>query len=525
MEFSLKSTSILTIIIFLVVNNSSAQSKREIIPVNERDICFFYCEVTLPGERDYKVVLFSSYLYRSPLAFGYNSPSGILNFTQFQNSLSNAFFSKNKRITSDESTGYAYNSIHLGYPEVQWSYFNNTSAAGPYELYATISSTTGFLERVRDKVIADYRSKGYTILQTNFSEYFDEQLRKAEVEQVSKLSSLIIREYSRGLLNELAKPFREKSSSNESSGSSSTKKEEDPDKWKRQVEIDRYLSAQLEAEGDRLEKMGSAFALSAYEKYKQAYNLSPSQRVKEKMDAISAYFVVAQGINKLGDGIANAIETIDPKKKTRFALAEFRYAGLFTSSKNSLNQSGESPSLSTVGFLGHRTCLSLGVRFGYLVAPAMEYTVKNLQTGTIINETMRVQQSAVTLGLSGGLNIPLRNLVISGLYSYDFGFTVGEKILSPGFDYDSDASSKFVSSYPMMSTYSLGFNHVFPKAGIGWGVYYNISSMKGEEDGGLITYKPNAGTSHSLQNTTQEKYKFSNISISLFFFSKGEKKK
>lgn len=420
--------------------------------------------------------------------------------------------------------------LYGGY--LQWN--STTSSANKLTQY---DNTLSAMEKIRRKMIEQYRSNGYEIYQYDFSpktdgrhgasyKYLDTRTqvyRPYNFERLMALSPLFVPYYSAEDIKSSLHALSTQSVSSDAYVIPMPEKTE-KERIAEMTQKENQANA-LEAEGDRLEKMGSAFAISAYEKYKQAYNLYPTQRVKEKMDAISAYFVVAQGINKLGDGVANAIETIDPQKKTRFALVEFRYAGLFTSNKSPLNQSGESPSLSTVGFLGHRTCLSLGVRFGYLVAPAMEYTVKNLQTGAIINETMRVQQSAVTLGLSGGLNIPLRNLVISGLYSYDIGFTVGEKILSPGFDYDSDASSKFVSSYPMMSTYSIGFNHVFPKAGIGWGVYYNISSMNGEEIGGSITYKPNAGTSHSLQNTTQEKYKFSNISISLFFFSKGEKKK
>lgn len=396
----------------LLQNKATAQEVREPVPVNERDICFFYTEATHPGESNYKVVIFSSYLYRAPIKFGYNSPSGILSSSQFRIVLSEAFFKKCEKIMSDETTGYAYSSIHVGYPKDQWGYFDNTSARGPYELYNVISSTTSYLEQVREKIMADFRRRGYTILQTNFSTYFDESLKKAEVEQISKLSSLIIPEYSTGALNEYAKRFRNNSSSGgglsltvtskeekkdaSGSNSSTTKKAEDPDKWKRQVEIDRVRSMDLEAEGDRLEKMGSAFAQSAYAKYKEAYTLYPSERVKQKMDGIAAYFVLAQGITKLGEGVANTIETLDPNKKTRHLLVEFRYAGLLASYKDFLNQNNQRPSITSVGILGHRTFLSFGVRFGYMVSPTVEYRVKNLRTGNIIGSTMRVQQSGGT---------------------------------------------------------------------------------------------------------------------------------
>jgi len=288
---------------------------------------------------------------------------------------------------------------------------------------------------------------------------------------------------------------------------------------------------QLNREGDALYNMGPLFRKQALEKYKAAYVWVPWPWIKKKIDEIENEFKLAEGLMAIAGLIEDEIEKIDPQKKTRFMFFESKYSGYNLVKSTTPIVGALNPKYASIGFIGHRSYLSLGVKFGYLVTPVTEYEIER-QIGSnelILTETFPVQQQWINVGMSLGFNIPIRNIIFSALYTYEIGFIqLSEKTFSSSYVKSVRNDYKFIGGLADINSYALGFQHVFPQKGIGYGIYYNLSKMNGEEESfHEITSKrtPNSDYRYTLRNTTQEKYDMSSISISLYIFPKVERKK
>lgn len=519
---------------------SFAQTRYDEQPIDERDVCFQYAEFGLPNSDALKVVVFTSYIYRYKYDYGYDHP--VLHPDSWRTMLTNAFRNKVKKIEADEyntSATNQYNQVsYKPHSRIEWAYKNSVHAngTGP-ELYQTVTSATTFNANVRDRILSDYRAKGYYIFQVTFDDFYDDDIRKLRLEDIYKLSALEYETYRPGAIKALARRYQENSGGSvsypaltiEDSGSSSTNKksnsgsgsgsesktDDDSEDWKLQAAINQMNAEALEAEGDRLYKLGTMFYMQALQKYQEAQRLYPTPRVQARVDEINAYVALGKAVNAMSEQIDKGVESLDPEKKTRNVFGFVNYTGLMGSYKKLSNPADQAPMEAFFGVTGHRILISFEVRMGYMVSPVYEYIVRthdrNFGRDYFIEEKVRVQQSSLGLGMSGGLNLPLGSLVVYGLYGMDMMFgTLSQKVLTPGFSLDE------TPTYPwLINKWTLGTVYKIPKTGIGLGVQYNINSLKGEKDGASpIKYNKDPNGHYYLDHTTDEIYKFNNLGIS-----------
>src|SRR5690606_12704735 len=117
----------------------------------------------------------------------------------------------------------------------------------------------------------------------------------------------------------------------------------------------------------------------------------------------------------------DAVNSIDPMEKTRFAYGYLNYTGV------AVNQTYHfiDPSVfsGNFGFTIHRLFLSLDLKMGYMASPVYEYNLTKKNPGSFqdvpTDETVRVQQMSLNMSMGGGINIPLKYFLVYGLYGAD----------------------------------------------------------------------------------------------------------
>jgi hypothetical protein len=270
-----------------------------------------------------------------------------------------------------------------------------------------------------------------------------------------------------------------------------------------------WEASMLEAKGDTLYNMGSLFYMEALELYKSAQQAFPSARVQAKIDNINAMANLGKALNNGMKQVDEGIERLDPHKKTRHAYGFVNYTGLLSSYDKIANANDHAAMGVFVGVTGHRTFISFEARLGYVVSPVYEYNVIDIDKQPAAN-TVRVQQNSAVVGLSGGVNIPIRNLVVYGMYGFDCLMTTGQKILTAGYHVDE------TPTYPYLLTrFTFGTIYRIPHTKIGLGIQYNLNSISGESDGSSAIINESAPSEHYyLHSTTNEKYKWNNGGIS-----------
>lgn len=531
---------LLTLLAALFLGASTfAQTRYDLQPVDEQDVCFLYAEFGLPNSNKVKVVVFTSYIYRYRWDFGYGHPS--LTSDSWRTELTNAFSQKLDRITRDEHNTSAINSANqvmlksnIG---LEWAYKHSATAdgTGP-ELYQSVTSATTFNLNVRNRLLKDYQAKGYKIFQVTFDEFYDDDTRALRLEQVHKLSSLDYETYRPGVIKALARQYQETSSSSVSTGSltvsdsrssnsnkksttrsnsnSSSGSDKDSEYWRVQAEMNRLQAESFEAEGERLYKLGTMFYGQALEKFQAAQRLNPTPRVQARINEINSYAAAAQAINAAGEGIEKGINNIDPEAKTRRMYSTINYTGLKGSYNKITNSDDQAPMGTFIGIQGHRVLISFEVRFGYLVSPVYEYSLERMDyygRYQPISDKLKVRQTSIGGGLAGGLNIPLGNLLLYGMYGYDLmAIPLKTTVLTPDYKFEE-------TPILPMGVSRITFGSVFriPKTGIALGVLYNLNSVKGDEEGvGQLEHTKDTERNYSMGGTTDKVYKFNNLGVS-----------
>ena len=214
---------LLTLLAALCIGAASfAQTRYDLQPVDEQDVCFLYAEFGLPNNDKLKIVVFTSYIYRYRWDYGYDHPA--LNTNSVRTMLTNAFHEKANRIKRDEhntSATISANQVHLKSSiKVEWAFKSTGSAKGTGpELYQTVTSATTFNLNVRNRILKDYHDKGYKIYQTTLDDFYDDEIRELKLEEIHKLSSLDYETYRPGAMRELARQYQETSSYSGGGGS------------------------------------------------------------------------------------------------------------------------------------------------------------------------------------------------------------------------------------------------------------------------------------------------------------------
>ncbi|TWW01996.1 hypothetical protein [Chitinophaga pinensis] len=522
-----------TVLLLLSLRLSAQQSG----PVSERPAYFIYTA----GERTdkkLKVLLISTYIYR---AKNFSFPSDKISI-----GMSLDFSSTILQIERDEKLFPAdYDNITFSAVKVNDLYGNYQQWNATHQYHDEVTqhdNSLSALEKIRVALINDYQKHGYRVYQVNFSpqtnganqtsySIYDEKAgtyRKTEFDNLEPLSPLWIPPFKKGDIKEQlariggsvssspgvlviestgkSQQNTSKSSKSTSSGSSSST---DPDKWKREADARMWEAAMLEAKGDTLYNMGTLFYMQALEQYNAAQRAFPSARVQAKIDNINALANFAKALNNGMKQVDEGVEKLDPHKKTRHAYFFVNYTGLLSSYSKIANPNDHAAKGVFLGVTGHRTFFSFEARLGYVVSPVYEYNVIDVEKRPAAN-TVRIQQNSAALGLSLGLNIPIRNVVIYGMYGFECMMTTGQKILTAGYHVDE------TPTYPYLLTkFTFGTTFRIPRTRIGIGVQYNLNSITGEDDGASAIIDEKAPAEHYyLYSTTNEKYKFNNGGIS-----------
>jgi hypothetical protein len=524
---------IVTVLLLLSIRLSAQQSSS----TAESPAYFIYAA----GERTdkkLKVLLISTYIYR---AKNFSFPAD-----KIGTGMSLDFGNTVRRIEQQEKHFPAdYDNIIFTPVKVNDLYGNYQQWNTTHQYHEDITqndNSLSALDKIRIALIKDYQQKGYRVYQVNFSpqinganqtsySYYDEKAaayRKYEFDNLEPLSPLWIPSFKTGdiktLLASLGSSVQShsgviviestsksqnttsKSSQRYSSGNTSST---DPDKWKREADAKMWEASMLEAKGDTLYNMGSLFYMEALELYKSAQQAFPSARVQAKIDNINAMANLGKALNNGMKQVDEGIERLDPHKKTRHAYGFVNYTGLLSSYDKIANANDHAAMGVFVGVTGHRTFISFEARLGYVVSPVYEYNVIDIDKQPAAN-TVRVQQNSAVVGLSGGVNIPIRNLVVYGMYGFDCLMTTGQKILTAGYHVDE------TPTYPYLLTrFTFGTIYRIPHTKIGLGIQYNLNSISGESDGSSAIINESAPSEHYyLHSTTNEKYKWNNGGIS-----------
>lgn len=508
-------------------------------PVAERPAYFIYSA----GERTdkkLKVLLISTYIYRAKnFAFPHD---------QISTGMSLDFSKIILRIEREEKYFPAdYDNIMFNPMKVSDIYGNFQRWNITHQYYDGITQNDNSLtalEKIRTALIKDYQQKGYSVYQVSFApeidganqtsySYYDAQTstyKKFAFEQLSPLSPLWIPPFRTGnIRNVLAglntstsqssggivieskstgKSQTSNSTSYSSTSSSASKSSDDPEKWKREADLKMWEAAALEAKGDTLYGMGALFYMQALDQYKAAFYTFPSARVQSKIDNINAMASLGKALREGMEKVDEGVERLDPHKKTRHIYGFVNYSGLLSSYDKIANPNDHTAMGAFLGVTGHRTFVSFEVRLGYMRAPAYEYNIMDINR-QIVDGKVRIVQSSATLGMSGGVNIPIRNLVIYGLYGFDCMLTTSQKILTSGYSLDETPTFPY-----LLTKFTFGTIYRIPRTKIGIGVQYNLNSISGEKDGASAIINDKAPQEHYyLHSTTNEKYKYNNAGV------------
>lgn len=172
----------------------------QVLPEGQRPTHFYYQEIGLVGRSEPKILLISSHIYRVREEASVNLE------TILESTFSVGFYDLldvveyNERLTIPiEKFGFK-GKIH-GHEWADYDGFRSI-ATGP-ELYRQYDHTTRHLHDVREKVMADYRSRGYRIFQIDTRPYLDLGEHLSIVEFVERLSPLEVEVYREGVIRSI----------------------------------------------------------------------------------------------------------------------------------------------------------------------------------------------------------------------------------------------------------------------------------------------------------------------------------
>lgn len=544
-----------TLLLLLLQSRTvSAQTVYEERPLNEREVCFLYAEFGLPNSDKVKAVVFTSYIYRYKYKYGYSHP--VLGFSGFRTRLINQFNKKINEIVNNEFNAAAALSNQVMYKphyKIEWAFSDGhiAKATGP-ELYLTLSSPTALLEKVREKVIQQYRERGYQVFQVTFDEHYDDGVKVMRLEHVSKLSPLYVETYHTGSIKRLAQPYQKRNSSagsgsgglviedsgakpatSKKSSTSSAAKSRDDAYWKHKVAMNRMQAESFEMEGNRLYKQGTMFYMSALKSYQAAQQLYPTDRVKAKIDEINSYMALGKAVNDGLDNLeiasADIRKTLDAAGIPRFRATQFSYSGNF---KSFGKQSALVP-WSTAITYGFYRLLAMEAGIFYAQSPVYnlfltdkynnKFYVQDEEGNRVGYKAIQAYQSTAGISLSIGLAMPIKSFLVYGLYGGNLPYAnVSAVSLTDGYVY-SEVKDDLQILY-WQGKAKLGVNFKVPKSRIAFGAHYTLNWIDGDkiQDKDSPYNRVQRGNyEYQVGGSVDDAYKFNQFGISLFILSKN----
>lgn len=525
----------------------NAQKKYTELPVNERDVFFLYTEFGLPNSSQLKVVVISSYIYRYKYNYGYDYPVLV---DGVKAPLSNAFFDKMNDIVKNENNIYATNRFNQVMTKtnvkLEFAFSDGVIAKGTGpELYITVSSATEFIKKAREKIINQYKSKGYTILQSDFDEYFDEHLEQMNLEKIEKLSPLWIEEYHSGDIKAMARKYQEesgrvssggggggivienKSDNNNSSTKTNITKKEDNTDWAAVVAVKRMEAEAYEAEGDRLYKLGTLFYGQALQQYQMAQNALPNERVQQKINGINSMYALGESLNygleKLEDASASIRETLDESGVPKFRGGMLLYSGLQPTYKGFTSKEGLTPPWEVSLTYGFYRYLAFETGMYYAQSPNYEIHLTD-KYGYESGKTIQVNNTHSGFDLSGGLAIPLKSFLIYAMHGWRIPlFNIESVLLTEGYEYPDLKSDMHTFKFQPKTRF--GINYKIPKSRLAFGVHYMMNKIVGEniieESSGFSSVKQGS-QEYWTGKTVSYEYKFNTMGVSIFLLQRKQ---
>jgi hypothetical protein len=527
-------------LLLLLCSNLSYAQKPD--PINEQWVYFPYA-VGERSDKKLKVLVIGTHLirFKSLVNASNVNVEMSLDFNKIIDEIQG-----NERYHPNDYDNIGFLSTQL--EDLNGSYISWNAAVTRDNDLSTTDNTLSAMEKIRTKLIDAYKAKGYKIFQYNFNpdmspssayyRYYEaatSTYKPLSFERLAPLSPLYVRVYQRGEIKDLLSRISKdpgysgggglvieskddkKSSNNTPKYNSGTTHKMTDEEIRIDISYRKTLAESAAVEGDRLYKMGSMFYPAALEKYKQAQAQYYSSDVQRRIDEISAWVVLGQSINALGKEVDNLVANVDPKGKTRWLNWGLTYSGLGGNYDKIKNGANHQPMEGLLVITGHRLCLSFEMRMGYYGSPVYEYDVTVNASTRETPYKVQTENGAIGMGFSGGLNIPLKSLVLYGMIGLDFKlFNVSYKMSPAQFSFaETPTSSEFPG---FESRVTFGATYKIPKSRVGFNVQYIMHKIEGEADGATaIRYSANPSGNYYLKRTTDEKYEFNNYSVGIIF--------
>jgi hypothetical protein len=407
-------------------------------------------------------------------------------------------------------------------------------------------TTADFSEDCRQRFIDEKRREGYKVFQVTFDQFYetsfsdlfsDKEFREAK-DEVRPLSPLYVETYRPGLIKNIAgyqakgknsSPSAKKDNKNKSNNSSNTDAKETDEEIRARINYKMTLAYALEREGDAYYQMGSLFYKDAYNRYKASYQTYPLPSVQNKINNIESMMRAAKAIDQLGKKVDDFVFSMDPDNKTNYTHGFIQYNGIAgkSSQQNSVGKY-RVPSDMWFGITGQRLFLSFQARMGYMQTGNIEASVRRTFRGSTssgqIVDTVLLNNAGLGLGLSGGINIPVKRFQFYGLYGYEFRVGIAGNMISDAFLFKEEKDVN--DALPMFQRrIEFGILGLIPKTRLGFGLNYNLLSIRTTSEptnARLMKINPTTADSdgtnlYYLDAYTQRKLNYGTVGVKFFW--------
>lgn len=526
----------------------------QIIDEPVRNTCYLYALGEAPFNTGVKVMIISTYIHRQKYK-DYHVLDDYGNASKFYYiGLLNAFNKKLDDIEADEhylhttATGTVLNGNIILRSNVVEAHFGLVYAEGfcPSTVGNLPSSqhksTTDYSYDCRQRFIDEKRREGYHVFQVAFDQYYETSLKdlysskefNAAKDEVRALSPLYVETYRPGVIKNIAGYQAKKGSNssgkkNNNAASGSNKPKETDEERQARMQLKMTMAYSLEREGDAYYQKGSLFYKEAYNRYKASYQMYPLPSVQKKISDMETMMRVAQSVDRFGKKVDDLVFSLDPDGKTNHTIGFLQYNGLAgTESQTNLFNRYRLPSDVWFGITGQRLFLSFQARMGYMQTGNVEVSARMKMRGSSsdgqIVDTVLINNAGLGLGLSAGINIPIKRIQLYALYGYEFRVGIAGNLYSDAFRFEDSKDANDV--LPLLQRrIEAGVNVLIPKTRVGFGANYTFLALRTKADVGpssLLKLNPTAadanGTNYYvLDSYTRSSYRYGNVGIKFFW--------
>ncbi|MHA6697257.1 hypothetical protein [Chryseobacterium sp. A321] len=372
--------------------------------------------------------------------------------------------------------------------------------------------------KIRTGIIEEHLARGYKVYQIDFdparlsdykylatgSGWQDATLRRHDA-----LSPLYVPRYRKGEIRSMVEDLGERLSVVSTGLTVESKTSSEAEK----SEINYVLIAQgLELEGDAFVRSEGPFSENALLKYQEAYSYAPTEELRQKIAQVSSLAVASEGIAHGVVGIENALDKWDVPT---FFGWQLTYAGGM--------KVEASPGVKSEPFhvdlqLASYRLIAYNFGFSYSSSPSFQYSLMNQNSQPVSAAPAEFTQQNVNLSFALGVGIPIKSLVLYGLYGAEFPIFQNYTLLSTQYSEASDFADSFKHQLRPYGKFGIHFS--IPKTALALGVQYSIRSFKSEKilELGSVNTEMRAGSStYYLHKPLSDSYRYNLFGVSLIY--------